>query len=216
MSGKHERLCLTVSDVVASLMDVRDDQHKGAPVPRRWRALLQVCQQEVDAMERGPARARQAVLEGVRDGIRPEFRRFLSDLSSDEPGLFCMEDMLRTMHDDPELNGHEEEVLDQFERLVQDGLSGQQLAQEAYGSILVRSCEAQLRQLDGFLRVKAPSERAVVMQRLRNAIADGVSVPAVARELASGQLPAAPRPKTRPLDLDEDLRLPAARRLGRS
>jgi len=182
--------------------------NKGAPVSRPWRSLLKACQTEVDARERGPARARRAVLADVRDSTREEFRRFVSDLTSDDPSLFSIQDKLGTIRGDPELSGREQEVLDQIDRLSADGFDGRDLAQEAYRSILVRDSEAQLRALDGFLRVKAPRERDEVMGRLRDSLGEGADISDMARELAHGETPTAPAPRTRPLDLDEDLRAP--------
>lgn len=190
--------------------DVRDDLNKGAPVSRPWRSLLKACQTEVDARERGPARARIAVLADVRGSTREEFRRFVSDLASDDPSLFSIEDKLGTMRGDPELSGREQEVLDQIERLSADGLGGRDLAEEAYRGILVRDSEAQLRALDGYLRVKVPREHDELMGRLRSSLIEGADISAIARELADGQTPTAPAPRTRPLDLDEDLRAPGS------
>ena len=150
------------------------------------------------------------MLADVRGSTREEFRRFVSDLASDDPSLFSIEDKLGTMRGDPELSGREQEVLDQIERLSADGLGGRDLAQEAYRGILVRDSEAQLRALDGYLRVKAPREHDEVMGRLRSSLSEGADISAMAQELADGQTPTAPDPRTRPLDLDEDLRAPGS------
>lgn len=178
---------------------MRDDLHKGAPVPARWRRVLRAVRAP-DWRDLAPRRIREAVAADLRSWLATEFV-----------------DQLRRLHG-RSLDRSEIEMLGWLARSTLERAIAIQLTavfdRERRGSAAVplalRGAIAEitsrpLRAMESHVAAKSPNSVPVVRRRFRAALTTA-DAPALAQNIIEGL--DLPRPARRYLDVDADLRAP--------
>ena len=181
---------------------MRDDLHKGAPVPFRYRRLILACiRDRPDREERSRERAFDALVGDVRAELS---EAFWNRISTQQPqlalGIAVPVPSLAGLKLTP-LEGRASQY---FARAHCEGSSGYIAAEKAIRSAVEERRDAWVRMIDGHVAVKESARnRAIVMQRIRNAMA---SVP-LNEVCASAWSPRGRAAKEKsPFDVDADIR----------
>jgi len=179
---------------------VRDDIHRVAPVAPHWKRLIRACENDADWAEEGRSVAMRVAVEEIRKGLDPTF---LADLArqSKSPGLFvrdAVEELCRRQTDP-----FTSRMAVYMRGEAASGCRLEMAISHAIESATRGCFEAQLRNIDGFLVVQFPHERAKCMKRLR-ALCGGADIAELCATAARGTLPKYQAP-VRSLDLDAGL-----------
>src|SRR5262249_49390660 len=143
---------------------MRDDIHRLAPVPPRWKRLIRACANDADWSDEGPEAAKRAAVDDLRRGLSPSF---LNDLAKAAcvPELFARETIDRLCQ--RQLEPFTLRVAAHMKRAAEQGASTGQAIADGIAAAIRESANAQLRNTDGHLARRFPRERADMMARLR-------------------------------------------------
>lgn len=187
---------------------MRDGIHKNAPVASFWRSLIKDCQNDSAWEELGPVRAERALLKELRaDHLRPARLAQLHEALCQSQGvLIGGTDWFRAQHIEwsKECTPRERKIFEHLCRVSDRGVQPRsEHLVDAIEATLREVPQAHIRNIDGHLVEKFPSERPEMLRRLKEAV-DRVPRRRIAEEFASGKQPKLPRLKRDPLHIDDD------------
>ncbi len=185
---------------------MRDDLHKGAPVPSRYRSLIKECtRSEEPAADETRHFAERAVIGEFSSELSTRFLRKMLDLAN-APQQLLATNWASDLSPGIDRSGFEDRVVAHLARIAStDGLSGASLVRALRDTIRERVA-ANVRAFDGHLAAKCPRQRQQAMALLRSALAC-VDIEAHAVAIAKGEMPRMPKRRpVGPRSADEDLR----------
>lgn len=182
---------------------MRDDIHKSAPVPPRWRSVVHACERDADWEVRGPSSAERAVVAELTEGITTPFRNALLAEQGRAQGLLFTEPGVIAGLRAQATSALETRIIDHLERLSSAGRFTREIVRQAISLAASERVSAFLRELEGHLVLRFPKARREMMRRLHQVVRD-VRIDQHSTKLASGQRPSIERDKPRSIDLDGD------------
>ncbi|OQW87091.1 MAG: hypothetical protein BWK78_09405 [Thiotrichaceae bacterium IS1] len=171
-----------------------DGIHKNAPVSNDWKSLIKICTQEV-WKDRAPRQAEKIILKPFNE-LKPLVKQAEALFSNPQPCLNSSMDveLLRCSC----TTKLQEQLVDSLERHL--ARHTQQPINQACTSVLQATLDANLRNIDGYLALKRPQDRAEMNDRLRQSM-NSIDIERHITDLVAGvkpQLTSLP-----PLTLDE-------------
>lgn len=182
---------------------MRDDLHKGAPVPRAWRQLVRACQRDADWQSKAARAAERAVLSDL--GAEVNFGALARCVPSDDRQLPLISASIGLQGS----QGLEQRAREHIDRLARErGQVDHGVVVDGVVCASQERIENMLRACDGYFACKLkPHERRIMTQRIRDSVATVQVVDHVQSSLATGKI--APQRGPSPLlDIDADLRGP--------
>lgn len=188
--------------VVITRSVMRDDVHRRAPVPARWRALLKVCRNEASSRQRGEAAARRILETTLRDGLPPAFRLALAEATdSRQLSLTGAQDFAERCRG----AGLARDVAVALQVVRPSGAIRTEDVVTAVCAATQTNVGAHLRELDAYLATEAPRGRRATMDRIRGSF-ENANLRRLAEAVAQGQKLTVTRGQRNWLDIDEDIR----------
>lgn len=177
---------------------MRDDLHKGAPVPRHWRTVIQKLRRDSDWHSAGPRAVEHALMRDLREIVSdPDVAAAVSALDAQQGLLLDPGDVFRC---DP-ANELASPVCEHLQLRHDEGLRGQELMSAALGDALAERLAAHRR--DTLAHVSAKDGRCVSEFATRFDHAAHGLVDTVLSNMSSG---GENKPTALALDLEADLR----------
>jgi hypothetical protein len=181
---------------------VRDDVHRRAPVPPRWRALLRAHRNEASSRSDGDAAAVRVMERELRVGFPSSFRTELAKATKHrQVTLTATRDLEESARGAPLAQRLAAELA---MRRPTGGIAGAHV-EEAACTAARSLAAAYLRELDGYLALEAPRERRAAMVRMRSSLRK-VDVAGLGRAVANGEKISVTRFSRKRLDSEEDVR----------
>ena len=170
---------------------MRDDIHKGAPIPRPWRGVARECTNEASWLEQAPKRAEAALISGLHGEIRPKFLRNLaaklhegSQLEPTPPAVNPQEFRLLAR------SRIEGLIIDHTLLALSQGASRREAHEKGFVSAIHEFKDSIRRAVETHAALTDPGGARILGARLRHALEKaGASVP---KMLVRGQLPERP------------------------
>lgn len=186
---------------------MRDDIHKSAPVPPKWRTLMKHCQREADRGEVAQRSAAAAMIGEARRELSPRFVAELVRVGSSPQGkLFGFAD---SVGDPVELGGRgtalERRVTEIFRRQLMMGQFGKEGVERAIELALEERHESRLLQMEGHWRGNCNVSDATLLSGEVRAAFGKLSMKTLAQYLVDGEDPRKLIPKRPTLKVDDDL-----------
>lgn len=186
---------------------MRDDLHKGAPVPPRYRSLIKACEgngsdhDELVAQQR----ASNAVVEEFQRELSSRFiHRLHEAFTAPQQVMPIGSSAGLSLPRDPR-TPLEARVLEHLSRHFATTVAIPRAVAGALRDSIRERVSAHERAIDGYLAQKLPFSRALVMQRIRTALGT-VPIDNHCAALLRGERFALAPQKRIPIDIDEDLR----------
>ena len=173
---------------------MRDDLHKGAPVPSPYRRLLKAAM----GGEPPPFVAHESVIHELRE-LTPGFLRQLV-LAFGSPQVPFLVSALASISE-AGVSPLDQRVAEHLARCLASDAS----VAEAFAQAIHERLTSRIYALDGYLALKEPRARFALLRRTRGAL-DGVDVRGYCAALLRGEPVKASRRKKPAFDVDEDLR----------
>ena len=182
---------------------MRDDIHKNAPVPRRWKTLIRACNNPSESLSecrRCLAEAMKAEAASLRDAM-PGIKKGLAALASHLPGLGDVDELrsIPRAGDGMAVPIAVETAVRLAETLGAGAVDPTEVARLALEEVRDR----RTRQIETYLCQEHEKYRPKLMSRIRSS-EQGFDMDSLARLTEHGTLSARPSP-TPTLDLDESL-----------
>lgn len=178
---------------------MRDDIHRGLPLPPAWKRVVKACSRDAEAKIRSLSFMVAAEQELAR--IRPAFLASVQDgLTESMDSLFPGSTFKSRIH---ARNVVEADVERECAALVQDRTSPNLILQRAMVGAILRRQEAVVREVRAKLAIRSPADCREVLSRLQRTAESSDLTQVVSRQLAGSS---GDHEKELALDLDEDLR----------
>lgn len=195
-------LRLTMSDWWSIIRSMRDDVHRRAPVPPRWRALLKACRNEASTRERGDIAALRVMEQELRSGLPAGFHSALRTATrGNQPTLTAARDLAGSARGAPLAVAVAATLATRQPR----GAVSSAHVIDAVCTAVRASAAAYVRELDGYLALEAPRDRKPTVARLKAALGR-VDLQPSAQKVARGEEVTVSRFSRKTLGTDEDLR----------
>jgi hypothetical protein len=178
---------------------VRDDLHKGAPLPTHWSRVLRVLARDADWSASGPGAIETAVLRDLRELLGNEnVRDLIRQLEHRQEMMFAPTSMLGRSPSSPLA----ERALDHLARVHGEGVRGREALKEAAAAALREQMAANTREMLAHVAQKNIRSMSEIARRMESA-GRGMLEASLARGLDG----VAPDKRGGELDLDNvDLR----------
>ena len=186
---------------------MRDDIHKSAPVPPKWRTLMKHCQREADRGEAAQRSAAATMISEARRELAPQFViELVRVVSSPQGNLFAFAD---SVGDPVELGGRgtalERRVTEILRRQLMIGQFGKEGVERAIELALEERQESRLLQMEGHWRGNCNVSDATLLSAAVRAAFGKLSMKTLAHHLVEGEELHKLIPKRRTLKVDDDL-----------
>lgn len=186
---------------------MRDDIHKSAPVPPKWRTLMKHCQREADRGEAAQRSAAAAMIGEVTRELSPQFVAELVGVGSSPQGnLFGF---VHSVGDPVELGGRgtvlERRVTEFFRRQIMLGQFGKEGVERAIYLALEERQESRLLQMQGHWRGNCNVSDATLLSREVREALEKFSLKTLTHCLVDGEDPHKLIPKRSTVKVDDDL-----------
>ena len=183
---------------------MRDDLHKGAPMPMSFRRLIKACTDR-DA-ELAITRANEAVEQELRSEIsETTVKRALETFAGPQLTLRPPDRVDLWSEDEPH-SALEGRFVDYLEREAATSRATPDVVQRALVNTMQERLAAHIRAIDSHIAVKSPRDRFEVMTRLRAALRNAPVESRCHDLLAGNKNPSRPlRRKRATFDLEKDL-----------
>jgi hypothetical protein len=188
---------------------MRDGIYKNLPMPRVYRSLLRSCIREAERGETARQLAERALERDIRRELSVKFVRQLRIIETEGalPGF----GRLAACVSPKELGGQnsplEHLVLQQAQRLQDEGANPLDLGRRAVEEALIRWRVRQVRQIEQHCVVETGASIARPITRAAEAALLNADIQSIARRLIEGEPPRISRRRAA-IDLDEDLTRP--------
>lgn len=197
---------LTMSWGRPTLLSVRDDIHKQAPVPPRWKALIKACNRDTPGWELESQLAGEAASIFEARSFRTELIGELTEqLNQPQQVLLVTQEDLDKVSKGRQLLPEEQLLMRHLAVFVAHIPSSRNPLEQALSHSLAARIQARLREIDGFLCSKYRGERQKLMARLRQVMTQQ-SLSSYVQKILSGGPLQFPKKVRKALDLDMDLR----------
>jgi hypothetical protein len=184
------------------LFPMRDDVHRRAPVPPRWRALLKACGSEASTKEKGDLAAARVMQQELRAGLPPAFQSALRSATRDrQPTLTSALDLAGSARGAPLAVA----VATTLALRHPTGAVNPKHVGDAVCTVAQATAAAYVRELDGYLAVEAPRDRKRAVARME-AVLGTVDLPTMAQQIVRGEQVSVRRYTKKRLGADEDVR----------
>jgi len=186
---------------------MRDDLHKGAPVPRRYRSLIKACAGKGPDLNESVAqqRASNAVVEELQRELSPRFIHHLHEaLAAPQQVMPIGSPAGLSLPREPR-SPLEARVVEHLPRHLATMVAAPTALAGALRDSIRERIAAHQRAIDGHLARELPYSRALVMQRIRIALGTVPIDKHCAALLRGERFTLAPQ-KRMPINIDEDLR----------
>lgn len=188
--------------MLAHPLGMRDDVHRRAPVPPRWRALLKACRNEASTRDKGDIAAARVMQQELRSGLPAEFQSALRAATlGNQPTLTAAHDLAASARGAPLAIA----VATTLAIRQPTGAVNSAHVSDAVCTAARATAAAHVRELDGYLAIEAPRERKATVARIE-AVLGGVDLQPVAQQIARGEEVTVSRFSKKAFEPDEDLR----------
>lgn len=184
---------------------MRDDIHRGAPVPVAYRRCMKACASDAEWFARSGSLARAAIVDEIRAEVRGSF---IAEITSEgfarQGSLLPSDPMILPRPVTPD-SGLERAIVSHAARRAAKGERVEACVRGAIGDAISERVAAQKREMEGHVARKDPLSRREFSSRMAHAIKTA-DVDSIARDLVSGRLPTRVSTSQSRVDLDEDIR----------
>lgn len=173
---------------------MRDDLHKGAPLPSRWRSFLRACTRDADWEAKAPRVGHNALAGEVRDSIDSTL---IAALKAAETQPVLASDLL------PSAAGPVNQLLLQHYRRMMNDPQERSKTEAAVACALMEVRDSMLREAQAHVLRKSAKDLPEVSRRMNSASTD-TEIREIAREAVNSASPKNVA-VNQPVDLEENL-----------